>query len=101
MVLWNVLPSTTSFMGGGIQLEKAVVLRRCQQPLGGLVVWGGVLGDGSFGLWEGWESGEKWILPSSDEGFWGLWYVHINSHVGEGGFDFNTVNTTPCSGIVR
>ncbi len=32
------------------------------RPLGGLVVWGGVLGDGSFGLWEGWESREEWIF---------------------------------------
>jgi hypothetical protein len=50
------------------------------QPLGVLVVWGRVLWDGLFGLWEGWESGDEWILPS-DEGFWGLRYVHINSYV--------------------
>jgi hypothetical protein len=51
------------------------------QPLGGLVVWGWVLWDGSFGLWEGWESGDEQIVPSSDEGFWGLRYVHIHSYV--------------------
>jgi hypothetical protein len=35
---------------------------------------------------------------TDDEGFWGLWYVHINSYVDKGGFD---VDTTPCSGIGR
>jgi hypothetical protein len=61
--------------------------------LGGGVLWGG-----SFGLWEGWESRDEWILPSSDEGFGGLRYVHVNSYIDKGVFD---INTTPCSRIGR
>jgi hypothetical protein len=59
---------------------------------------GGVLWDGLFDLWEGWESRDEWILSLSDEGFGGLRYVHFYSYVDEGVFD---VDTTPCSGIGR
>ncbi len=40
-----------------------------------------MLWDGLFGLWEGWESRDEQIVPSSEEGFGGIRYVYVSAQL--------------------